>query len=385
MRQRRQGLAQYRPGVSVKRIARRAFLGTLPGAAALWGQARPASSHLIWLGALSKEFLLIDEATEKVIDRVPLQTGVPRGVRLSYDKKKLYVFTPMRTGIEIIDLAARKVTSSFPLSEADRNVRTRGYAPDPQDRLLYTIFSVAVKKIDRFEIEKPKFGVIDLAEKKIVRAAELPKDEPRLGQGAELRVTPDGKHLYAFGENVLIFDTSDFKLVEKIELSKPLYPGVATIGLGIRDEPMDDRNEVVGVFNSTDPIVRRRIFGIARFDLIKKTFDFTPLGPAAGGMGGLQVTPDGKTGYTVAFQGEHGNRRSEFWVFDMESRNVARRLEFDGPINFNFTLSSNGRLIYIHGSAPFMEVYDAATLERRRVIDFHADKTTRLLILPRSA
>ena len=116
----------------------------------------------------------------------------------------------------------------------------------------------------------------------------------------------------------------------------------------------------------------------------KRTFDFSPVGPATGnGLANLQVTPDRKTGYAVAYQGEGGNRRCEFWVFDMTTRNVTRRIEFDGPVGFGHSLSGDGKSIYVHGSAPVIEVYDAATLKPRKSIDFGIDLTTRPLVIPR--
>ena len=56
---------------------------------------------------------------------------------------------------------------------------------------------------------------------------------------------------------------------------------------------------LVSVFNSQDPVVRRNIFGIARFDLTKRTFEFTPVGPSTTGMMGLHVTPDRKKTYCI--------------------------------------------------------------------------------------
>lgn len=363
-------------------IGRREFLGLLAAPLAPAVEPGPA---MFYVGAFPGVMLAYDEATEKVIDKTPVHSGVPRGFRLSYDKKKIYINTTQGS-IEIYDIATRKITSHFTLDEGNRRVRTRsGLAPDPQDKLLYTIFTVATKEIDRFKIDKAKFGVIDIASGKMLRTVDLPKEEEaRLGWGGDLRVSPDGKQLYIFTNNVLIFDTTDFKLLDKIDLAKPPEPWMATLNLGFRDDPAEDRGVLVGMFNSTDPIVRRSIFGIARFDLNKRTFDFSPIGPAsAAGVGNLQITPDRKTGYTVTFTGDVGNRRCEFWVFDMPTRKVNRRVEFDGPVNFGFTLSGDGKSIYLHGTAPVIEIYDAATLKPRKSIDFGLDLTTRPLVMPR--
>jgi hypothetical protein len=34
-------------------------------------------------------------------------------------------------------------------------------------------------------------------------------------------------------------------------------------------------------------------------------------------MAGLQVTPDKKLAYTIVANGEFGNKRCEFWAFDL--------------------------------------------------------------------
>jgi hypothetical protein len=99
-------------------------------------------------------------------------------------------------------------------------------------------------------------------------------------------------------------------------------------------------------------------------------------------MMGLHVTPDRKTGYTVAFNGNGGNRRSEFWVFDLTSNQLARKLEFDGRARFSFGISSNGKDMYIYGAGYTVEVYDAGALRLRNTIDLNADITTGMVVLP---
>ncbi len=365
-------------------IDRRTFLGL--AAASLAGRAKAQKiPTLLYVGSLNHKVLVIDEGQEKVVDQIPLQTGVPRGLTPSQDKKKLYVSTPLHSGIEVIDLASRKVTNQFTLDEGNRRYWFRGFTPDPQDRVLYTVLHARVKQIDRFEIEKPKFAVIDLAQQKIAKTFDFPKEEETRFHFGSLRVSPDGKYLYQFRENLLIFDTTDFKLVEKIELSKPQYPGMETINLGPGDDPHDEPGMVTALFNSTDPIVHHRIFGIAKVDLARRTFDFTPVGPSTTGMQVLRVTPDHKTGYTFAFYDRLGNTRIEFWVFDMESRKLVKRVEYPGSPGFRFTLSGDGKDIYLSGSYPIVEIWDAATFKLKKTIDVNTDLTTGMVVVPARA
>ncbi|MBI3666715.1 MAG: hypothetical protein HY236_10925 [Acidobacteria bacterium] len=363
------------------------FLALLATVASAQSPPSQVPGAMLYIGTLSKNVLVLDEAQEKVVDKIPLH-GTPRGLSLSYDKKKIYVNT-WQDGIEVVDLASRKVVNHFVLDEANRKVRVKGFAPDPQDRVLYAVTAAVVKQVDRFEIEKPKFAVIDLAQQKMTKTVGYPKEEESpFGLFAGYRVSPDGKFLYVFRENVLIFDTADFKLVEKIDLSKPqpLYPGMATINLGGGDDPNEDPGILTQVFNASDPVVHNRIFGIAQVDLAKRTFDFTPVGPAATGMLELRLSPDRKIGYTVAFFGQHGTRRTELWVFDMAARKLVKRVEFPGRTRFNFAVSGNGRALYVYGAGPTVEIYDAATLQLQKVINLNADATTGMLVLrPRAS
>ena len=341
---------------------------------------------MLYLGTWNRLILVIDEAQMKVVEQIPLQTGTPRDLTLSYDKKKIYV-TTWNNSIELIDIATRKVINHFTLNIGNLPARTTfaGVAPDPTDQFLYTTVQVVNKQIDRFTVEKPKFAVIDLAQKKITKTFDFPKEhDSPFGFMANFRVSPDGKLLYVFKEDVLIFDLQEFKQVDKIELSKPPHPGAFTVRLGGGDDPNEEPGIVTSVFNATDPLVRRAMFGIARLDLASRNLDFAPIGPATTGMTGLRLTPDRKFGYTVAYLG--GNRaeptrRTEFWVFDVAARKLIKKQEFESRSRFFFALSSDGKQIYIYGAGPTIEVYDADTFKQQRVLTFDGDITTQMLVV----
>jgi DNA-binding beta-propeller fold protein YncE len=344
-----------------------------------------AAQGTLFIGTWPHTVQVIDEAQQKVVDHIELTTGSARSMQLSENRKTLYVATLEKNGFEVIDVATRKITNSFVLDEGQKRVRFNSWAPDPEGKLIYALIRPVEKKIDRYEIEKiTKFAVIDLAQKKIVRTVDVPREEETPGTrfGGAMRFSPDGKFLYLFRNTVLIFDTTDFKVVEKIELSKPQFPGMANLGLGQWLDSIQEPGMLVSVFNSSDPVVRRSIFGIARFDLTKRTFDFTPVGPATGGMMGLYVTPDRKKGYTVVFNGEGGTRRQEFWEFDLTSNQLVRKQEFDGRARFNFGISTTGKEFYIYGAGYTLEIFDAATMQLRNTIDLNADVTSGMVAIP---
>jgi DNA-binding beta-propeller fold protein YncE len=227
--------------------------------------------------------------------------------------------------------------------------------------------------------------VVDLAQKKIVKFVDMPGGEDAAtggGRGGSLRFSPDGKFLYRMGGTITIYDTADFKVVDTIELSQPQFPGMQTVNLGQQLDGLQEPGVLISLFNSSDPVVHKQIFGIARFDLDKRTFHFTPIGPAAASMQGLHITPDRKTGYTVTTNGTGGNKRSEFWVIDIPTGRVIRTQEFDGRARYTFGMSSTGKDLYIYGAGYDIEIYDPVTLKLRSTIDLNADQTTGMIVVP---
>ena len=100
----------------------------------------------------------------------------------------------------MIDVATRKITNAFSLNEGNKQIRFTGWAPDPDRQVHLILYRTVEKKIDRFDIDRvTRFGVVDLAQHKIVRTADVPKDEdqPGFGFGGQMRFSPDGKYLYA--------------------------------------------------------------------------------------------------------------------------------------------------------------------------------------------
>ena len=344
---------------------------------------------LLYLGAWPHTVIVIDEATEKVVDRIDLKTDVPMTLDLSHDRKTLVATTIRHSGIEVIDLATRKVTNSFELDQGSKQVRLGAVALDPNGKYLYSIVAPATKEIDRFSIEDPKFIVVDLAAKKIVRSVDFPKDLESFGASGilasymgGLKISPDGKLLYLFRQNIMVFDTTDFKLVEKIDLEKPNYPGVQTLAIDPTDDPFAAPGTITSLFRTTDPFVHVPVFGIAHFNLTTREVDFTPVAPAANRTLELYVTPDRKRGYTVAFNGQGPNRRCEFWEFDMETKKLTKKVEFDGRRRFNLAMSSDGKSLYIYVAGYDVEVYDTDTLKLRKTIDLNADATTNMVVVP---
>jgi hypothetical protein len=350
----------------------------------------------MYIGTLDKKLLVIDETKGEVVDQIALG-GIPRATALSADRKKLYIFTTQML-LETVDLETRKVSSSFSLADPRSRPRIQASAPDrinvgnsgryaglavdPQDRFLYTTMRVVVKDIDQYRIEPPQFVAIDLKAQKVAKAWPFPKDlDQGFGFNATYKVSSDGKLLYVFQEDILVFDLDTFKQVDKIELAQPPYPGASPYRLAANEDTFDAPDTVTSVFTAVDNIVHKGTLGLAKIDLQTRKVDYFPIGPLLP-MTGFQVSPDRKLGYSVMAKiATGGNRATEWWVWDIAGHNVVKKKEFDSRPTFRFSVGGDGKNLYLYGAGSTLEIWDAATLESKKLLYLNKDTTTNLITM----
>jgi hypothetical protein len=109
--------------------------------------AAAVGAGTLYLPAYPAAVLVFDESKGQIVDRIPLATGTPMSMRLAPDRKKIYVTTIDHNGIEVIDVATRKVINHFVLNTASQQYRFRfrGGAADADGKLFYTV----TKEIDK--------------------------------------------------------------------------------------------------------------------------------------------------------------------------------------------------------------------------------------------
>ncbi len=358
-------------------MKRREFLALGAAAPLLHGQTGAAGNQLIYVGAFQNFFYVIDEATEKVVDKIAMTKGTPRGTTLSDDKKRFYVVSDSMEDVEVVDIPNRKVIDTFRLSEGNKKIRLRGgMAIDPQQNYAILLTKSAEKHLDRWEVGANTILQYDLKAKKVMRTIPWPKGEER--EFASFKISPDGKNLYLFGDDVLILDTKDFKEVDKWELSKPLENGLGRVNFGPSDDTYEEPGYFTGLFFVQDAVQNRRIMGIARVNLAQKSVDFYALGPQT--FVSFALAPDRKWAYGV--QEQIG--RWEFWTFDLVNKRVHSRQEFPGRSRMGLKPSSNGKVLYIYVAGNTIDLYDAQTYKYLRTITIDGDMSSNMFILPRA-
>ena len=126
--------------------------------------------------------------------------------------------------------------------------------------------------------------------------------------------------MYSSADDVLILETTNFTEVDTWPLSRPIEPGLGRVNFGSVDDFNEEPGFFTGLFTTTDPIQNRRIMSIGRVNLVAKSIDLTPIGPAEGVS--FALTLDRKRAYGLV-QGNGGAQpigRFEFWAFDVARR-----------------------------------------------------------------
>lgn len=355
-------------------LARRTFLGTAAAGIPSFGQQKtPGGNGTFFIGGRPNVIVILDEATEKKAGEIRMRTGTPSGMRLSRDYKRIYTITSTLEDLEIVDVATRQVIDSFRLSEGNRKVRLRSLEPDPLHRFLMLLTKDATKQSDHWEIGPPTLLQYDLKDHKVVRKIPWPKNEER--EFAGLKFSPDGRFLFLFGDDIVVYETTDFKEVDKWELSQPIEDGFGRINFNSLDDTYEEPGYATGLFNVQDAVQHRRIMGIARVNLRQKDVSFYALGPAT--YVSFAMAPNREWAYGL--HEEVG--RCEFWTFDLKNRRVHSRTEFDGRPRMALKPSSNGRLLYVYQAGNTIDIYDAATYKYLRTVTLDIDMTN-LVIVP---
>jgi len=338
------------------------------------GQAPPpkltGGTGTIYLGSYARRIAVIDEATEKPAAEIPLKTGLPWAVRLSRDRTRFFVQSADQEHFEVIDVASRQTLDTFTLSEGDKHVRALAFDVDPTHRFMVLVARTFTKLPDRFEIGAPAFIHYDLKEHKILRTVPWATDPEPQYYFLSLRFSPDGKLLYVFSNEILIYETTTLKQIDSWNLSLPNEPGLGRFDLSSMDDTNDEPGYFTALFSMEDPVAKRRLLVVGRVNLGQKRLDFFPIGPAPQrGEVSFALAPDRKHGYILVEEIRH----HELWTIDLAGRRLENQMQFEGRPRMAIRCSSNGKVIYIYEAGNTIDLYDAVGFKYLRTITLGAD------------
>jgi DNA-binding beta-propeller fold protein YncE len=207
-----------------------AAIAVLAPAPAIHGQTRAttktpvvsAGNGTLYVGSYKGVIFEIDEATEKIKREIPVSVGIPIGLTLSDDMSRIYVRDAGYEKVEIIDRVKGTSLGSFTLTEGKSKTRIWAMRPDPQHKTLILTIKKYTLESDKWVIGPPTLVQYDVAARKIVRTIPWPKGEER--EGVNVMFSPDGKLLYMFSEDILIYETTNFTEVDRWDVTRPIEP-----------------------------------------------------------------------------------------------------------------------------------------------------------------
>ena len=378
MRVRTEGLAQTRPSIPV--IQRLLPSGLVLGGLLAVGlpsslSAQSGERNAYWyMGSYGNEVIVWDEATEEIVDRIPVKRPITLGLTLSKDRSRLYVQDPFFETIEIIDLATKESIGEFTLSEGRTKTWINSFEVHPNLEWAAILVKSRTKLIDRYEISEPTILKYDLTTYEVTDTIPWPDEEQR--EFANFRFSPDGELLYMFTDDLIALDSEDFSEVDRWEISEPFEPGLGEMSLPFGESPYQEKDGVYkGLFRMTDPVQNRRLMGIATVNMAEQDVEFQPIGPSEGVS--FQISSDGTKGYGLKSQIGH----YEMWKFDLLGPRVSDRITFAGRPRMALMPSADGTRIFIYNAGSTIDVYDEATFEHLRTITLDIDMTG-VVVLP---
>jgi len=337
--------------------------------APLRGVAQAPAQNAHWyISTYTDHVLVWDEATEKVVDRIPVQNRIPSSLTLSEDRAHLYIEDPSSEKIEIVDVASHTTIGQIELSHDRTKVRINRFQLDPLQRWAALYVKTYTKKPDRWVVEGPMLLKYDLAERAVTDTIPYPGGDPP--EFPNFRFSPDGTLFYVFADDLIALDAKTFEEVDRWEISEPLEPGLGPMTLPFSRSPYQDNDGVyTGLFRVTDPAQHRRLMGIATVDLNRKEVDFATMGPSE--RVSFVLAADGRTAYGL--QSEVGDY--EFWKFDVAGARVEARVPFAGRPRMGLMPSADGTRLFIFVAGNTIDVYDSQTFELLHTVELGEDMT----------
>ena len=320
-------------------------------AAPVRGQEEP---NVFIAGIWPNQIIFFDQTTDAFTDGLRLRHGAVTGSGShTPDKRLFYVITDRMESIEVIDAVRQEVVDEIKLSTPEKRIRFFSVFPNNDGSKVYLNVNVVQLQTDRFIQElEVDIMVYDLGAREVVNSFKFPEEVVGARRPA-LHVSPDGSSLYVIGRDLYELDAATGEVKRKKVLSKPLLAGYGELrGLNLTEtEP----GTFYGIYRTVDPVLKKRIFGVAKLDLYDMNVSTFELGPQLK-VGRFALSPDGKRGYAGL---------SDMVVIDMETQRVILKKEkFErGRTNNSMIVGHDGTKLYVSGVGDTVWVYDTATLE----------------------
>jgi YVTN family beta-propeller protein len=259
--------------------------------------------------------LVVDSANGSSIGQLDIQ---PRGLRISSDGQRVYVFSPQR--LYVVDSQSLQIIKFIDLSKV--------YPQYPAffDQEAFRIVLNHNEDTAYLLGKSPDVAVVDLVKNEVI--ASIPIDQSPFGPAKGIALTPDGKLLLAsnyFSQTVAVIDTSTNKVIAKVP--------VGNLPSEIKISEDGKRAYVLQQLNSTSLMT---IIDIGTLSVLRSV-DFT------GGIDGsldFELSANERYLYVACFDPNF------VMVYDLTAQKVVKAIDV-GLDPFNTVSTADKSLIYV--------------------------------------
>ena len=328
----------------------------------------PAQAELMVMGIHPHQLIVFDTNRDEVIAEIQLHGRAPKEIECSRDGRRIYVTTEGRSQIEIVDFPNRKVEDVIHVAPPGYKIVIYGTALSRDEKLLYIHIKPVRLLPDEYQAEAPRIIAYDFSTRQSRTVGEVPEGV------ASLIALGDGKHLIAWGRDLYTIDVTTGHIVDTFPLQGP-----SSAHGQLNSLPLFSQYEQSGIYSmpfyTSDPMNGKDLMGLVNIEVETGKIDLVELGPAVP-LYSAVVSPDHTRAYAVM---------NQLVAVDLKDRRVIKVLDLDRT-KYVTNISRDGRKLYVSGAAPFMDVYDTASLKQIKKIELSGDgSVTALRVVPHAA
>ncbi len=333
-----------------------------------WLRAQEPQPELYVLSVHPRSLLIFDGTRDEIVGEIQSRGRNPREVIPSPDGKFLYTTTEGRANLEVVNLETRKVDRVFHLAPAGYRLTIYGVAINSKGDRLYVHVKLVRELADEYKVDPPQIWSLDLSTGKTQKITEVPEGV------AALFLTGDDRQLIAWGRDLYYIDLAQGRITDTFPLLTREEPGKGPLNT----LPLFIQFERSGIFSvpyyTTDPIIRKDLFGLANLDLDTGKMDVIELG-AAIPLYSAVVSPDRKRAYAVM---------NQVVAVDLHARRITKVVDLERTA-YVVIISRDGKKLYVSGAAPFIHVYDTETMKLIKTLELPGDASIAFRALPPGA
>jgi len=316
--------------------------------------AQPAELYV--LGVHPHTIVIFDGTRNEIVGQIQTRGRAPKELVPSPDGKLVYTTTEGRSQIEVVNLETRAVDRVINITPSGYRLTIYGVVLNAKGDRLYVHVKPVRELIDRYVVDPPQIWSVDVATGKTEKIVEVPQGV------AALALTQDERELIAWGRDLYYIDLGQHRIAHTFPLMNPVNPSAGalnTLALFIQFE----RSGIFSIpYYMKDPITAKDLMGLVDVDLHDGKVDLVELG-APIPLYSAVVSPDHKHAYAVM---------NQLVAVDLEQKRITQVVDLERT-RYVANISRAGKRLFVSGAAPFIHVYDTATLQLVKTIELPGD------------